>query len=114
VFGYFNEKRLAEQQLQELKQKESANCYLLNFQRISAKLKWSKKALVAQFYTGLRNDVKDKISKKLQADNLNAFLWNAIFINRCLYKRQIEKGRKTGPYIANTERFCQSPSTAIR
>ena len=65
IFGNPDEKRTAERRLAHLKQKGSASKYATEFRQIAAKTGWDDDdALMAAFYQGLKDDVKDEISKE--------------------------------------------------
>ena len=63
MFGEVDEKVLAAQKVQQLYQKQLASTYIAEFQQISSHLDWDNKALADQFYYGLKDNIKDKITK---------------------------------------------------
>ena len=105
TFGNPDEQRAAERQLLNVKQKGSAGAYAAEFKRLSAKLNWGEEALLVQFYGGLRDNVKDELSKEDRPDTLHEYIAKAIKIDNRLYERQLER-KRGGPTwhkpIANT------------
>ena len=63
IFGDFDEEHLAEHRMQSLWQTESAADYALKFQQLAAQTQWGAVPLVAQFYKGLKDRVKDNIAQ---------------------------------------------------
>ncbi|SLM33606.1 Zinc finger, CCHC-type [Lasallia pustulata] len=57
---------------------------------------WDDIALVAQYYHGVKDGVKDEISRGERPDKLHAMMLMAVQINNRLYKRQRKKGH--APY----------------
>ena len=60
-FGDTDKERTAERAIQGLRQTTSAAKYSSEFQRHAARLMWDDTALKASFYSGLKDDVKDKL-----------------------------------------------------
>ncbi|OIW24505.1 hypothetical protein CONLIGDRAFT_584087, partial [Coniochaeta ligniaria NRRL 30616] len=65
----------------------SVKTYTINFKRILVKLDLTNVDLFIYFYERLRNNIKDKLSKKNRFDNLYKYIAKAIKINNRLYKR---------------------------
>ena len=86
-------------QLSNLKQTGSASYYYREFNNIATKLEWADSPLVEAFYKGLREDVKDELSKTERTDNLSEFVTQAIKIDNRLYERRMEK-KKHGGFMA--------------
>jgi hypothetical protein len=107
VFGDVDEKRTAERELKALKQKTSAADYSAHFQRISAHLAWGDEALLATYYDGLKDLVKDEIIRKEnQPTTLSAMIEASIKIDNRLFERQLQK--KGGSYRINQNQSNQS------
>ena len=64
-----------------------ASIYTVEFKRISTKFNLGKKALLLHFYKGLKDNVKDEISKKDRPNNLYEYITTVIRINNRLYER---------------------------
>src|SRR6266550_7417172 len=61
MFGDIDEERTAERSLQGLRQKGAATGYAAEFQQYSFRTSWNDDALMAQFYKGLKDSVKDEM-----------------------------------------------------
>jgi hypothetical protein len=96
TFGNPDEVRTAERQLLALRQTGSASHYAAEFKRISAKLDWGDAAYIVQFYKGLKDIVKDDVSREGRPDKLHDFIALSIKIDNRQYERQMEKRGKTG------------------
>ena len=115
TFGNPDEVRAAERRILNLKQIGSAGRYALEFKQLVAKLSWDDSALIPQFYKGLREDVKDDLSRETRPDKLHEYIEKAILIDNRLYERRLEKrGHGGGTFIpkANNGRKIQHRSTA--
>lgn len=96
VFGNIDEKRNAEREIQNLRQRASATEYLAKFQRLATRTEWDTDALLAQFYRGLKDSVKDEIAKIDRPTDLEAMYTLAVRIDTRQYERQLEK---KGSYV---------------
>lgn len=114
TFGNPDELRTAERQLMQLKQRGSAGTYVADFQRIAARVDWGEQALIVCFYNGLRDDVKDELSREARPTNLATITNRAIRIDNRLYERRLEKkGQGIVPWgsrQANTGRYRSTAS----
>ena len=63
VFGDFDEEHLAERRMQSLRQTGFAADYASKFQQLAAQTQWGGVLLVAQFYKGLKDRVKDDVAQ---------------------------------------------------
>jgi len=59
VFGDIDPERTAERHIQNLKQQGLASAYTANFQQCAGQTDWNDEALTAQYYKGLKDEVKD-------------------------------------------------------
>ena len=91
VFGEVDEKRQAERQLQQLKQVGSATSYTTTFRKIEAKMDWDEEALCAQYYRGLKDQLKDELARIERPDRLNDLIKTAVQLDNRLHERQLEK-----------------------
>ena len=66
-----------------MKQTKLAAVYAAKFQQIAAKTKWEDKALIAKYYKGLKNSVKDRIVKTDQPEKLDKMVEKSFIINNC-------------------------------
>ena len=78
VFGDIDEQRTAKREICRLKQTKSTADYTAQFKRISVSTNWDNIALVAQYYHGLKDGVKDEISRGEQPDELHAMMLMAV------------------------------------
>jgi hypothetical protein len=99
TFGNPDETRAAERQLRNLKQKGSAGTYAAEFKRLMAKLDLGENDLMIRFYDGLRDNVKDELSKKDRPKTLHEYVTEAIRIDNRLYERQLEKKGQGTPWV---------------
>ncbi|ELR05695.1 hypothetical protein GMDG_07538 [Pseudogymnoascus destructans 20631-21] len=94
-FRDIDERRNAVRALQALKQRRSAVAYTAEFQQHATLTNWGDEAICDQFYAGLKDHVKDEISRSNKPDDLTEMIELAQKIDNCHYKRQLEK--KGGP-----------------
>ncbi|KAL8415300.1 hypothetical protein RB594_006230 [Gaeumannomyces avenae] len=98
VFGQVNEQRVAERELLQLRQKGAASVYVSEFQRLVNKLDWTDQTKIAHFYNGLRDDVKDEVSKVDRPEAFSSYVTMAVRTSDRLYERRLEKkGQGTRP-----------------
>jgi hypothetical protein len=85
--------RTAEKSLQVIKQKKSVGAYVAEFQRYVFRTTWNNIALMSAFYQGLKDNIKDKLSRIDVPDNkdIDKLQERAIKINNQLYERVLEK-----------------------
>ena len=91
VFGNFDEEHLAERRMQSLRQTGSAANYASKFQQLAAQTQWGAVPLVAQFYKGLKDRVKDDIAQVNRPSPLQSIITLAIRIDNRQYERELEK-----------------------
>jgi hypothetical protein len=118
TFGNPDEKRSAERKLEILKQKGSASEYASKFRQVTSKLDWEDENLMAWFYRGLKEEVKDDLAREKRPDDFADYVEMAVSIDNRLYERRMEKRTPgkvawTTPYRkANTGERVQYRSTA--
>ena len=93
VYAGIDEERTAARQILMLRQTGSATEYASKFQQISSRLEWEDAALTEVFYTGLKEHVKDEISRIERPDELSEMTETAIRIDNRIYERQMERNR---------------------
>ena len=106
----------AERQLYALRQKGSVTSYLAEFMRYAVLVKWNDEAKAAQFYRGLKDAIKDELSRVGRPANLKDLEAAAIRIDTRLFERLVEKGERpmTTNYTGSQQRFTpRSSSTFI-
>lgn len=110
TFGNPDERRQAERDLQNCKQKTSVSAYFAEFQQIVSRLGWTDDSLRERFYTNLKDSVKDEIAVRDQPADFAAYAKLCILIDDRIYERQKEKrgGRtSTRTYTPNTGKRYQ-------
>ena len=91
VFGWPDEERINERKLRALRQQGSASEYTAKFRQISSKLEWADEPLMAQYYEGLKDDVKDELIRNERPDDLAAYIEQAVRIDNRLQERRLER-----------------------
>lgn len=95
VFGDNDEERKAERELARLKQVKSATAYAAAFRQVTSSLDWDDEPLMARFYEGLKDDIKDELIKADRPETLTTYIEMAVRIDERLYERRMERGTKT-------------------
>jgi len=102
VFGQIDEKRTTDIQIQRLKQQGSAHKYAAEFLQLSNRLDWNDEAFMSQFYQGLKEDVKDELSREDRPEELATYIERAVKIDNRLWERKMErKGNYPRPNNGN-------------
>ena len=96
AFGDPDEERTATRHLKNLRQTGSAMHFAREFRRFAVKLELGETALMEYFYDGLREDVKDELSKADKPEEFNDYVEMAIKIDNRNYQRRLERGNKGG------------------
>ena len=94
VFGTVDQKRTAEHKICNIVQKGAAATYAATFQRHAAYMNWDNTALTVQYYKGLKNFIKDEISRSERPSTLAKMIKKSVIIDNCAYKRSMEKSQK--------------------
>ncbi|KAF6805928.1 reverse transcriptase domain protein [Colletotrichum sojae] len=112
TFGNPDEERIAERKLMNLTQKGSASKDGSEFRQITSKLEWGDEALIAKFYQGLKEDVKDELARTDRPDELHLFIDMAVKIDNRLYERRLErKGHQPWTHKKSTTGRKYTPIT---
>src|SRR4029077_14117146 len=91
VFGDPEAERTAERQLLNIRQKQAVNEYASRFNQIASRLEWDDAALMAQFYRGLKEEIKDEVARRDRPETLEALVAMATKIDSRNYERQMER-----------------------
>jgi Domain of unknown function (DUF4939) len=113
--GDANRKRNADRQLRALAQTGSASNYATEFFKISASLGWNDEALMSQFYTGLKTQVKDALAiLDDESDNVQTLAEKAIRLDNRLFERSHEDKPRSQhkPNPSNPQQHIPSPTEA--
>ena len=95
MFGTVNQERTAEREICNIVQKGAAVTYAANFQRHAAYMNWDDTALTAQYYKGLKDFIKDEISRSERPSTLVKMIEKSVIIDNRVYKRFMEKSQKS-------------------
>ena len=115
TFGDPDEVATAERQLYALRQKGSVTSYLAEFMRYAVLVKWNDEAKAAQFYRGLKDGIKDELSRVGRPTSLKDLESAAIRIDTRLFERLVEKGERSTStdVISNQSRFTPRTLTFV-
>ncbi|CAP61288.1 uncharacterized protein PODANS_3_11180 [Podospora anserina S mat+] len=115
VFGEYDEKRRAQENLASLRQTRSAADYAAAFKIDSLRSKINDAGLMQFFYNGLKEEVKGELCMKSRPDTIDKYIAMAIRIDDRQFQRRTEKrGNTRGHYgnnRSNDKRKRQYPST---
>ena len=103
LYGNQNEKRDTEDEIAQLAQTGATTAYYVKFQYLITQTGQNNNSLIAQFYRGLKDDVKDELVKAEWPDILAEFTEGAIKIDSRNHIRRLEKVQKgKAPIKPNT------------
>jgi hypothetical protein len=91
TFGYGNEQMEAERALQTIQQRGPVAKYKAEFQTLVVKTSWNDEAITAQFYRGLKEQIKDEIARGERPTTPKGMYDLAMKIDERFYERQMEK-----------------------
>jgi hypothetical protein len=91
VFGEVDEERTAQRKLARMKQTGSASAYASSFRQVTGILNWEDEPLISAFYSGLKERVKDEISRDDWPDSLGQMIEKAVKIDNRQHEREQEK-----------------------
>jgi hypothetical protein len=120
AFGDVDEQRANERKILRLRQIGSASKYATEFRQYASRLTgWEEAALMARFYEGLKDTVKDDLIREDRPDKLTDYIAMAVKIDDRQYERKMERGPKTNGWTprfgrsnANQGKRMNRPSTA--
>ncbi|KAK4684316.1 hypothetical protein P7C73_g5871, partial [Tremellales sp. Uapishka_1] len=92
IFGDPDEKATAERNLYNLHQKGAASTYIAEFRRFTGLLNWNNDAQAAQFYRGLKDEVKNELARIGRPEELEDLIEATTRIDNRLYERRLEQG----------------------
>ena len=90
-FGDGNTREMAEKNILNLRQSTSVSEYANKFKLLSAQVDWNDSALCCHFYRGLKDRIKDEITKFERPKILKDLIDISIRIDNRLYERFLEK-----------------------
>lgn len=92
TFGYGNEQMEAERAIQTMQQRGPASKYKAEFLTQVVKTGWDDEAIVSHFYRGLKDHIKDEISRRDERPTTPRDMYAlALKIDERYYERQMEK-----------------------
>jgi len=91
-FGDKDAEADTERNIYLLKQKSSVSSYVADFKSLSARLKCNDAADRAQFYRGLKDNIKDELCKSDRPSSLKSLIDLCIKLDNRLHERKLEKG----------------------
>lgn len=97
IFGDPDEVATAERMIFQCRQRGPASKYITEFRRHAALLDWDSHALAAQFYRGLRDNIKDELARVGRPDDLEDLINTTIRIDNRIFERQVERGAYMPP-----------------
>ena len=109
TFGDPDEVATAEQQLYALRQKGSVASYLTDFMRHAVLVKWNDEAKAAR---GLKDAIKDELSRVGRPTNLKDLEAASIRIDTRLFERLVEKGERPMTTNFTGSQSCFTPRTS--
>lgn len=96
-FGEVDKGHVAANKIRQLRQAgQSASTYAAEFRQLSSDLGWNQEALIAQFRSGLRDDVKDLMLTLPDPTTLNEVITQAVRCDARLFERKLERRSGTG------------------
>ena len=107
MYGDVDERRTAERRMEALRQVTSVAAYAATFQQYIPRLGWNEEALIAQFYNGLKTDVKDLLVHTERPDNLPDMISLCTKLDGRVQERRLEKGGRTPHQGSNLARKRQ-------
>ena len=87
MFGEVDEQQQAEKAILAIKQKGSASRYTADFKQLQAKIDWDDAPLKTAYYNGLKENVKDEVSRSNRLDSLLDIVKLAVRIDNQLYEQ---------------------------
>ena len=93
LYGSRDKQQLAVRQLGLLKQNGPAPQYTAAFRRIAMDTDFNDSALRHNYYLGLRDSIKDELTRGDKPENLEELIERATSIDERFYERQLERGR---------------------
>lgn len=91
TFGDIDEVATAERDIKHLRQTTSASVYSAEFMRITSHLNWNNDSLVAIYYSGLKDTIKDYLMVHGRPSLLQDLITLSVQIDNRLFERQREK-----------------------
>lgn len=91
TFGDIDTVANAERQIKILRQKTSISQYATEFQQITSHLSWNEEAPCYQFYQGLKESIKDELSRSPRPSTVEELVKVSVRIDNRLFERGMER-----------------------
>ncbi|TKA44817.1 hypothetical protein B0A49_13660, partial [Cryomyces minteri] len=98
LYGSRDRQRTAVRQLQQLKQLGPASQYTASFRRLAIDSGWNDAALITTYYSGLRDSIKDELSRSERPASLDDLIDRVITIDERFFERRMERGKQGSTY----------------
>jgi len=98
LYGSRDKQRAAVRQLQQLKQFGPASQYTASFRRLAIDSGWNDAALITTYYSGLRDSIKDELSRSERPADLDDLIDRVITIDERFFERRMERGKTGSTY----------------
>jgi len=110
IYGDVDEKREAELKIRALRQNSSVSHYASQFQQLKSRITWNDSALTAAFYAGLKEEIKDELSRVGKPNSLAAMITQSQTIDGRIYERRLEKaGKDNSAFRTNNKPNTSKP-----
>ena len=113
MYGDPDQRATAERQISECRQTTSTASYAADFKRLQSFIGWNNAALCHQFYSGLKENIKDKLAESERPASLDELISLCIRIDGRLHERRLEKSYRptTSPLPRTTQSTTPQSST---
>ena len=91
IYGDPDQYKRAVTSIQRLRQTGSVQEYTSSFYALSNKTSWDDDALAAVYYRGLKDPIKDELSREDIPKDMNEIVEKAVRINNRLQERRVER-----------------------
>lgn len=109
LYGSRDKQRTAVRQLQQLKQLGPASQYTASFRRLAIDSGWNDAALITTYYSGLRDSIKDELSRSERPANLDDLIDRVITIDERFFERRMERGKTGSTYQPRNQQHNRQP-----
>ena len=107
MFSIVNEWEAAEWKLHTLRQDGLAVTYAAEFQQITALTEWKDSSLNSRFYWGLKEAIKNEISRSDRSEELQDLINKTISIDGWMHEHQMKRKRYQCGWIRSTLRYTE-------
>ena len=101
LYGNRDKQKVALRNLRQLRQTGSASQYTATFRRYALDTGLNEVGLREAYYNGLKENIKDEISRGTEPDDINELIERVITLDERFFERSLEKGRGNFQYKGN-------------